>query len=71
MKNERSVELLKRAQLVIPGGVFAMWSDAAPDAEFEAVLATVFAAVKAKVVNVANPLTGADSSCTIYVAKAS
>ena len=65
-----AASLKRMAAQLVPGGVFAMWSDAAPDAEFEAVLATVFAAVKAKVVNFANPLTGADSSCTIYVAKA-
>ncbi len=53
-----------------PGGVFAMWSDAAPDVEFEAILAAAFTDVRAEVVSFANPLTGADSSCTIYVAKA-
>lgn len=62
--------LRRVADQLVPGGVFAMWSDAAPDAEFEAILASTFADVAAKVVTFANPLTGGDSSCTIYVAKA-
>jgi len=60
--------LARVAGQLVEGGVFAMWSDAAPDADFEAVLATAFATVEATVVNFANPLTEADSSCTIYVA---
>ena len=62
--------LRRMATQLVAGGVFAMWSDAAPDPEFEAILAGVFATVEAKVVHFANPLTGTDSSCTIYVAKA-
>lgn len=62
--------LKRMAAQLVPGGVFAMWSDAAPDVGFEAILASAFVAVTAKVVTFANPLTGADSSCTIYVATA-
>jgi spermidine synthase len=51
-----------------PGGVFALWSDDPPDAEFGAVLAGVFATTHAHVVDFPNPLTGGTSSNTVYVA---
>jgi spermidine synthase len=51
-----------------PGGVFALWSDDPPDAEYEAVLAEVFTASAAHVVAFANPLTGGESANTVYVA---
>ena len=51
-----------------PGGVFALWSDDPPDADFEAVLATVFDRSEASVVQFANPLTGGYSTNTVYVA---
>jgi spermidine synthase len=53
-----------------PGGVFALWSDEAPDPEFEAVMATVFDACVAHVVEFDNPLTGGVSSNSVYVGKA-
>lgn len=49
------------------GGVFAMWSDEAPDDAFTAVLGAVFNSVSAEVVAFDNPLTGGASTCTIYV----
>lgn len=52
-----------------PGGVFALWSDDPPDAEFEAVLAEVFDRSEASVVRFANPLTSGHSTNTVYVAK--
>lgn len=52
-----------------PGGVFAMWSDEPPDATFEAALDAVFVERASHVVAFDNPLTGAQSSCTIYVAR--
>ena len=52
-----------------PGGVFAMWSDAAPDAGFQAVLREVFAAADARVVEFDNPLQERTASCTLYVAR--
>lgn len=52
---------------IAEGGVFAMWSDAGPDAEFIALLEVVFANVRAEVVAFDNPLTGGASTCTIYV----
>lgn len=64
-----TAESLRRmsAQLV-PGGVFAMWSDAAPDPGFEAVLNEAFATAASAIVRFPNPLSGDESSCTIYVA---
>lgn len=52
-----------------PGGVFALWSDDPPDAEFHAVLAGVFVTTHAHVVTFANPLTGGTSANTVYVAR--
>ncbi|MGH3441187.1 MAG: spermidine synthase [Nitriliruptorales bacterium] len=51
-----------------PGGVFALWSDDPPDADFVAVLEEVFARVDAHVVSFPNPLTGGESTNTVYVA---
>lgn len=48
-------------------GVFAMWSDEAPDAAFTTLLEAVFSNVRAEVVTFDNPLTGGASTCTIYV----
>jgi spermidine synthase len=50
-----------------PGGVFGLWSDDAPDDEFLAQLADVFASTSAQVVGFANPLTGGESANTVYV----
>jgi spermidine synthase len=51
-----------------PGGVFALWSDDPPDAEFVAVLETVFTACAAHVVTFPNPIRGGESANTVYVA---
>nr|BFE71110.1 spermidine synthase [Actinoplanes digitatis] len=50
-----------------PGGVFALWSDDPPDAEFEAVLAEVFDEAAAHVVAFPNPLTGGASPPIPYM----
>ena len=52
---------------IAPGGVFAMWSDEGPDADFMAALEAVFVNIRAEVVAFDNPLTGGASTCTIYV----
>jgi spermidine synthase len=52
-----------------PGGVFALWSDDPPDADFVAVLAEVFSHTDASVVTFPNPLTGGESANTVYVAR--
>jgi spermidine synthase len=64
-----SEEGLRRlARHLQPDGVFALWSDDPPDAEFGAVLAEVFAETHAHVVSFPNPLTGEESANTVYVA---
>jgi spermidine synthase len=56
------------AELLAPGGVFALWSDDPPDDAFLADLATAFVASTAHVVAFPNPLTGERAANTIYVA---
>ena len=51
-----------------PGGVFSLWSNDPPDDTFVAVLADTFDTVTAEVVTFANPLTGGQTSSTIYIA---
>ncbi|MEO7933058.1 MAG: spermidine synthase [Chthoniobacterales bacterium] len=52
-----------------PGGVFALWSDDAPDASFIGMLEAVFAEVKTHVVTFPNPLLETESASTVYVAR--
>ena len=52
-----------------PGGVFALWSDTAPDDAFVALLGEVFATVEAHVVSFPNFYTGGESANTVYVAQ--
>jgi spermidine synthase len=52
-----------------PGGVFAMWSDDPPEADFLALLQRVFATARAEVVSFPNPLLDGDSASTVYVAR--
>ncbi|WP_156756943.1 polyamine aminopropyltransferase [Actinokineospora pegani] len=53
--------------LLRPGGVFALWSNDPPDAEFTAVLSTVFDDVAAEVVTFDNPLQQRDATATVYL----
>ncbi|HSH08249.1 MAG TPA: hypothetical protein VLA41_11345 [Burkholderiales bacterium] len=53
-----------------PGGVFALWSNEPPDAEFESALAQVFVSSQTHVVHFDNPYTGYEAANTIYVARA-
>jgi spermidine synthase len=48
-------------------GVFALWSDDPPDADFMTTLSSVFDAAEAHVVEFDNRLTGGTSSNTVYV----
>ncbi|MEO9140609.1 MAG: spermidine synthase [Jatrophihabitans sp.] len=52
-----------------PDGVFALWSDDPPDADFLAALGTAFAHVQARVVRFPNPITGGESANTVYTAR--
>lgn len=61
--------LRRAAGHLTEGGVFAIWSDDPPDADFMAKFAIVFADVRAHVVDFANPLTGGTSSNTVYVGR--
>lgn len=55
---------------LLPGGVFALWSDEAPDPAFEALMGEVFEECAATVVDFDNPLTGGRSANTVYVGRA-
>ncbi|MEW2167914.1 spermidine synthase [Streptomyces sp. NPDC007084] len=57
------------AELLHPGGVFALWSNDPPDAGFSAVLAQVFTDTAAHVVDFDNPLQGGTAANTVYVAR--
>jgi spermidine synthase len=57
------------ADLLRPGGVFALWSNDPPEDEYAATLATVFTDVRAEVVSFPNPLQDRDSTNTVYLAR--
>jgi spermidine synthase len=61
--------LRKLAERLHPGGVFTLWSNDPPEADFTAGLAEVFTEVRADVVSFANPLQERDSTNTVYLAK--
>jgi spermidine synthase len=50
-----------------PGGRFALWSDDAPDEEFQRSLGIVFAKVETHIVTFHNPLQDRESASTVYV----
>ena len=60
--------LRKLSDQLLPGGVFALWSDDAPDEDFIGRLGEVFDSPRAEVVKFPNPLLGKDSESTVYVA---
>ncbi len=60
--------LRKLSEQLLPGGVFALWSDDAPDQDFLRRLGEVFDASRAVVVKFPNPLLEKDSESTVYVA---
>lgn len=45
-----------------------MWADGEPDADFERLLATVFGDAMGERVEFPNPITGAISASTVYLA---
>ena len=61
--------LRRLAAQLHPGGVFALWSDDAPDAEFMQSLESVFASVETHIVKFPNPLLETESASTVYVAR--
>jgi len=60
--------LRRLAAQLLPGGVFALWSDDPPDEIFLKHLAEVFESPQAHVVKFPNPLLERDSASTVYVA---
>ncbi|AEF41351.1 spermidine synthase family protein [Hoyosella subflava] len=64
-----SVDGLRQlATHIQPGGVFALWSNDAPDDRFITRLSAVFASADARVVEFPNPLQGGQSANTVYLA---
>jgi spermidine synthase len=57
------------ARQLKPGGVFALWSDAAPDPDFTKKLEQVFTDCRAEIVTFHNPLQMKDSANTVYLAR--
>ena len=51
-----------------PGGIFGLWSNDPPDAEFTRVLDAVFRSSEAHIVTFPNRYSGGESSSTIYLA---
>jgi spermidine synthase len=54
-----------------PGGVFGLWSNDPPDAEFTRLLDTVFQSSESHIVTFPNPYSGGESSNTVYLARKS
>ena len=61
--------LQKMAEQLCSGGVFAMWSNEPEDADFMAVLRTVFDDCHAELVNFYNPFQNAMAGNTVYLAR--
>jgi len=63
------VGLGRLAAQILPGGVFALWSDDPPDADFMVRLASVFQTPESHVVKFWNPILEKHSASTVYVAR--
>jgi spermidine synthase len=61
--------LTELAQHLKPSGVFALWADGAPEADFTDQLKDVFADATAHTIEFENPITGGSSLGAVYVAK--
>jgi spermidine synthase len=60
--------LQRLAVHLLPGGVFALWSNDPPDADFLAAIETAFARSEAHVVTFHNPLLNRETANTVYLA---
>ncbi|WP_181779148.1 spermidine synthase [Pseudonocardia pini] len=60
--------LRRVAELLHPGGVFALWSNDPPDEAFTRVLGEVFETADAEVVRFPNPLQDREATNTVYLA---
>ncbi len=65
----RAAGLAAMSRHLTPGGVFALWSDDPPDDDFRSVLGEVFVDPSAELVRFDNPITGGESSNTIYLGR--
>lgn len=54
---------------LLPGGVFALWSNDPPDENFQMALSEVFAYYETHVITFQNPLLSREEANTIYVAR--
>jgi spermidine synthase len=54
---------------LLPGGVFALWSNDPPDEQFHVALSEVFAYYETHVVTFSNPIQHRDEANTVYVAR--
>ena len=61
--------LCSLARHLLPGGVFALWSNDPPDEPFTASLGAAFATAEAHVVTSPNPLQDREAANTVYVAR--
>jgi spermidine synthase len=64
----RTEGLQRLAAQLHPGGIFGLWSDDAPDADFLNALRMVFTSVRSEVVSFDNPILERQSSSTVYLA---
>ncbi|MFS0699712.1 spermidine synthase [Cellulomonas sp. 179-A 4D5 NHS] len=62
--------LLRLREHLVPGGVFALWSNDPPDEAYLDLLRTLLVDVRADVVSFPNPLQGRDATNTVYLARA-
>ena len=54
---------------LLPGGVFALWSNDPPDEQFHIALSEVFARYETHVVTFSNPIQRREEASTVYVAR--
>ena len=54
---------------IVSGGIFGLWSDEPPAADFMALLDRIFASCESHVVSFPNPYLGVDSTNTVYLAR--
>ncbi len=62
--------LQRLSEHLVPGGVFALWSNDPPDEAFLDLLRTLLVDVRADVVAFPNPLQGRDATNTVYLGRA-
>jgi len=58
--------MTRLSQHILPGGIFALWSDDAPEEKFLTSFAEVFADCQARVVEFENPILRENSRGTVY-----